>query len=1025
MFGSQLPAPGFGKYSVPRDPIEAEKNRKEWGAPPDWKSKFIGDKVRQSIEKLHASQDTKVQAKVQAAEFYCMQQEILTHGEAADSEVMGEFRDFLLGKSKFNNDSKLVPWGRRKLVGEDIDAYLEAVMTAKFQYDKKIGMMRDMGMAPRTIEDAWLYFCFFLLKRDIPEELFLKTWAQFYPQGAITAGYTDSNAAREEQRVEHGGDQTQQSETQGRKLGYRENGNVIKTSFSGSTMVANWGSFSESYLDFDFFQECSDLQLEAPDPHGDHPDVDPPPPSEPNDGLGGAPAFRSFGRGQNTPPDTGAGGSQPSGGRPDLPVTGVTRSGRPFSAYPDREFAALLTRSIEKAIAPALAGVAQAIGSNAQQLGELKQTMEASMLKQAQLVENLTANTQMNSEEIETIKELAFENTKGLVTMRGDMNMINDLIKHNNANLVLLANEVSKGNDDQRTNILVLITEMRNSVMATRDHTEAVRAKAMEVEELNSAGDTTGSHKPPDNDGAAGSAVSVMQQTVAQFTEALLSFKTETVATLQQIKQVDPALVDAMTKMLERESTAVTPANLAEDLKSLYQALISSNTMKPIGSAEIEALQQANSTLKTALEAQAQQNATLGSKLATLEKSHQEIVNEAKHQRELQRKQGEEEKQKLINEMSAYVTAQQKKVEDDANKYAMNLNAQTKEQLEKSAADFAEAERKSKERLAQAEAEAARGKEEHDRKLKEFIESANVEHNKRMQAMKAEADAALKRMQNEGQHHINTLIAERDAAEEKSRNFAEMEKHLKTEIENVHQRHREGFEGASEQMRFLQGKMEELDDMRRAEKEARKDSEDRLQALQTTMAAMQSHQGGDLQSDIRAAELKAQLMDLMNPSQRRPMTDEERRLTSGEMQKKMTMHFLTEDVIQQGLPLMRAANKQNKAEQNLNKALGKSGMSKTVNAGGAFMSDPSAVDGMIEQAKAENTKKTYIQQKLKNGLNQANALSTAFVAPRHSVKSKVTGKELTAALAAAKGEKSGKRAEVRRNMARGSPMTKV
>lgn len=122
-------------------------------------------------------------ARMDALNVFWMQKQMGDWEGDKQEELMKQFRDFLLGKSKWNEDKNSpIWWGKRKLVGADIDVYLEATMDAKYEFDKTYNMVCNTGKIPSNLREAWMFFCY-KLKRGtkVPTDLFLKTWEAFYP----------------------------------------------------------------------------------------------------------------------------------------------------------------------------------------------------------------------------------------------------------------------------------------------------------------------------------------------------------------------------------------------------------------------------------------------------------------------------------------------------------------------------------------------------------------------------------------------------------------------------------------------------------------------------------------------------------------------------------------------------------------------------------------------------------------------------------------------------------------------------
>lgn len=176
------------KFEPPKDPIELENAKRIWEMPQIQKMAYIERKFQEKqaqIDGANMRPDDKL-AKKNAMQVYLQQMELEAWDAEATECYIREFRDFLQGKSKYNTDDRykhLVPWRNHKLVGKDIDAYLDAVLDKKIEFDAKIAKMFNTKMAPRTIQDAWLYFVFICTGKKPPTDIFLKAWDAFYPYG--------------------------------------------------------------------------------------------------------------------------------------------------------------------------------------------------------------------------------------------------------------------------------------------------------------------------------------------------------------------------------------------------------------------------------------------------------------------------------------------------------------------------------------------------------------------------------------------------------------------------------------------------------------------------------------------------------------------------------------------------------------------------------------------------------------------------------------------------------------------------
>lgn len=184
MFGKKgNTAPGLLKFNTPEDPYDQELKKKQWEAPNLIKMEYIDRKLREKEEAIKNAKNMQFEeaaAKLNAIEVYRMQTEMETYDSEVNECFLKDFRDFLQGKSAFNKNPKLVPWKEHPLIGKDIDAYLDAMLDKKLEFDKKIAKMTMFKMAPRNLQDAWMYYVFIVRGKRPPVDLFLKDWDAFY-----------------------------------------------------------------------------------------------------------------------------------------------------------------------------------------------------------------------------------------------------------------------------------------------------------------------------------------------------------------------------------------------------------------------------------------------------------------------------------------------------------------------------------------------------------------------------------------------------------------------------------------------------------------------------------------------------------------------------------------------------------------------------------------------------------------------------------------------------------------------------
>lgn len=189
MFGGQSnsTAPKLLKFEPPKDPYDEEKKKKAWEMPSWQKSTYIEKKFEERERLINnntaLNRDDKLAAKT-AMQVYLQQIRMQEWDSEADECYIREFRDFLQGKSKYNTDPRyahLVPWKKNALIGRDIDAYIDAIIDKKISFDAKIAKLFATKMAPRNLQDAWLYYVFIVTGKRPPTDLFLKAWDAFYP----------------------------------------------------------------------------------------------------------------------------------------------------------------------------------------------------------------------------------------------------------------------------------------------------------------------------------------------------------------------------------------------------------------------------------------------------------------------------------------------------------------------------------------------------------------------------------------------------------------------------------------------------------------------------------------------------------------------------------------------------------------------------------------------------------------------------------------------------------------------------
>lgn len=81
-----------------------------------------------------------------------------------DEKFVEEFINWMLGKSKYNLDESTTPWGSRRLVGPDINAYLHAFVEKKMEFIKHLTITR--AFIPQNLNQAWNYFKYCVCKKE-------------------------------------------------------------------------------------------------------------------------------------------------------------------------------------------------------------------------------------------------------------------------------------------------------------------------------------------------------------------------------------------------------------------------------------------------------------------------------------------------------------------------------------------------------------------------------------------------------------------------------------------------------------------------------------------------------------------------------------------------------------------------------------------------------------------------------------------------------------------------------------------
>jgi len=176
----------FEKWKVPENPLNLEKDETGMFPTKSWKNEKLKKyylKLWKSVEQseqngeqfwngdlwrdLPANGNSVIQGKLAlktALAFKILQ---LTDGEIdqqIDEKFVEEFINWMLGKSKYNLDKETTPWGTRRLVGKDINAYLHLFVDKKIEFIKQLTIKK--AFIPQNLADAWDYFKYICCKKE-------------------------------------------------------------------------------------------------------------------------------------------------------------------------------------------------------------------------------------------------------------------------------------------------------------------------------------------------------------------------------------------------------------------------------------------------------------------------------------------------------------------------------------------------------------------------------------------------------------------------------------------------------------------------------------------------------------------------------------------------------------------------------------------------------------------------------------------------------------------------------------------
>ena len=148
MKGRQLLPKKFDR-KIP-NAIEKAQTDLQMKAPAAWATDAMEKAVRSYAEKHSMTEAEKAAFETKVIQ----ERQKLIEGEI-DQNYINEFNCWITGTSQYNNPD-YTPWGRRRLVGESIEAYLDQYVEKKSNFHLEMAKLRRT--IPDDINTAWLYF---------------------------------------------------------------------------------------------------------------------------------------------------------------------------------------------------------------------------------------------------------------------------------------------------------------------------------------------------------------------------------------------------------------------------------------------------------------------------------------------------------------------------------------------------------------------------------------------------------------------------------------------------------------------------------------------------------------------------------------------------------------------------------------------------------------------------------------------------------------------------------------------------
>jgi hypothetical protein len=166
----------FKKFSAPPTPLEREEGETVMKPSNQWKVAQFEKLMEEKLSELGSNTPAGRAWQLKKLHHYFNQTAQSADGLLEDKFVT-EFCCWLMGKSKYNENTTLTPWGPQRLVGKSIEAYLLEFFDKKTTYELELQKLaaKCRIAPPTTIEEAWIYFKYIVTrsKEDVLPDQFL------------------------------------------------------------------------------------------------------------------------------------------------------------------------------------------------------------------------------------------------------------------------------------------------------------------------------------------------------------------------------------------------------------------------------------------------------------------------------------------------------------------------------------------------------------------------------------------------------------------------------------------------------------------------------------------------------------------------------------------------------------------------------------------------------------------------------------------------------------------------------------